>query len=240
MRNNIAYLAAAISLLISPSCGKKSSGNTSPCQIVSITDQNATRTIYDITYDSTGRISTEQFVSNGVTTNRVFTYRGSTVLKATSAGAFASLDSITLNRDGMIVSDYYSDNTDSTSSMVNTYSGLEVQSQVLTAGSGAPQTTSFIWNLGDMDYSSVGSGANSSGTYSYNDSTSKAGDYWQLIQLLNYGAIYLKTTHQLTGYQYGSTDIGFSYQYDNTGKITVLTAVENGNVESINYQYTCK
>jgi len=229
-------MISLLSLCVSPSCSKKSSSSTPVCQIVTITDQQGTTTTtYNLAYDNSGRISTEQFVSNGVTTNQVFTYIGNTEIMSSSNGTGDSQDSITLNSDGLIASDYYSNSSGGNSVTTYTYSGTELQKAVLTSGANPPQTTVYTWSNGDV----VSSSGTPSITYSYNTKASETGDYWYIIQLINYGSSFIKTAHQLAGYQYTSTVENINYTYDNTGKITTVTGTTGANVETINYQYTC-
>lgn len=237
MKNRIAYLMISLmGLFISPSCSKKSSSSTPSCQIVTVTDQlGTTTTTYNITYDNSNRISTEQYVSNGVTTNQVFTYIGNTEIMSTSNGTTDTQDSITLNSDGLIVSDYYSSSSGGSSVTTYTYSGTELQKAVLTSGTNPPQTTTYTWSNGDV----VSSTGSPNITYSYNTKATEIGDYWQVIQLINYGATFIKTAHQLAGYQYNSTVENINYTYDNTGKITAVTGTSGSDVENITYQYTC-
>ena len=143
MKNITAFLMVLLlALFISPSCSKKSSSSTPTCRIVTLTDQQGTATTtYNITYDNSGRISTEQYVSNGVTTNQVFTYIGNTEIMSTSSGTSDTQDSITLNSDGLIASDYYSNSSGGSSVTTYTYSGTELQKAVLTSGSDVENIT---------------------------------------------------------------------------------------------------
>jgi hypothetical protein len=76
-------------------------------------------------------------------------------------------------------------------------------------------------------------------TYAYNTKASEIGDYWQIIQLINYGASFIRTAHQLAGYSYTGTVENINYTYDNTGKISAVTGTNGGTVENIAYQYSC-
>jgi hypothetical protein len=200
-----------------------------------VTDQqSSSTTTYNITYNNAGQISTEQYAISGITYNRVFTYFGSIEMMATTNGTTTVTDSITLNSDGLILSDY---NTNQTNITVTTYtySGTEVQKAVVVVNGGAPTTTIYNFTNGDLT-STSGSPAI---TYSYNAKASETGDYWQIIQLINYGALFVKTAHQLAGFSYTGTVENINYTYDNTGKITTVTGTSGANVENISYQYSC-
>jgi hypothetical protein len=228
-------IVAILCLFVSPSCSKKSGSSAQTCQIITITDQQGTSTTtYNITYNNAGQISTEQYTLSGVPYTRVFTYIGNIEMLATSDGTTTVTDSITLNSDGLILSDY---NTDQGNIGVTsyTYSGTELQKAVSVVNGGAPATTTYTYANGDLTASS----GTPSITYSYNTKASEVGDYWQVIQLINYGASFIKTAHQLAGFQYTGTVENINYTYDNTGKITTVTGTTGANVETITYQYTC-
>jgi hypothetical protein len=228
---------ALLCLFLSPSCSKKSSSPAQTCQIITVTDQLGTSTTtYNITYNNAGQISTEQYNQNSTPYSRVFTYIGSTEIMTTSGGTSTVTDSITLNSNGMIESDYETDGTN-LSVTTYTYSGTEVQKSVNVTNGGAPTTSTFTWTNGDLTGGSLsGSGT---ATYTYNTMASEEGDYWYIAQLINYGGFFVKTAHQLAGFQVGTTIENVSYTYDNTGKITALTGTSGSTIETIGYQYSC-
>ncbi len=236
MKNKFPLIVVALTcLFLSPSCSKKSGSAAQTCQIITITDQNgASSTTYNITYNNAGQISTEQFSIGGTANSRVFTYIGNTEMITATGGAVPITDSITLNSDGLIQSDYNTNQSNITATTY-TYSGTEVQKAVQVVNGGAPTTTIYSFTNGDLTSSS----GSSSGTYTYNTKASEAGDYWQIIQLLNYGAFFVKNAHQLAGYQVGPTVENVNYTYDNTGKITAVTGTSGAAVENITYQYSC-
>lgn len=223
-------------LFVTPSCSKKSSP-AQTCQIITITDVNgSTTTTYNITYNNAGQISTEQYTEGATNYSRVFTYIGSTEIMTTTGGTSTITDSINLNSNGMIGSDYETDGTN-TNVTTYTYSGTELQKSVSVYDGGTPSTSTYTWTNGDLTAGSTG--GSSSGTYTYNSKASETGDYWSIVQLVNYGATYVRTAHQLAGYQVGTTVENINYAYDNSGKITTVTGTTGSNVETITYQYTC-
>ncbi|HET6253467.1 MAG TPA: hypothetical protein VFE32_05315 [Puia sp.] len=238
MKNSLPILTVAIlSLFLAPSCSKKSSNPAQTCRIVTISDQIGTSTtVYNISYNNSGKISTEQYSQNSTNYSRVFTYIGNTEIMTTSDGTTTITDSITLNGNGMIESDYATDGTN-TDVTTYTYSGTELQKSVEVLDGGTPTTSTYTWTNGDLTGASLS--GSQSGTYSYNSKASEAGDYWQIVQLVNYGAVFVRTTHQLSGYQAGTTVENVNYTYDNTGKITAVAATTGANVENISYQYNC-
>jgi hypothetical protein len=237
MKNIITLLiVTAGCIFLSLSCSKKSS-NKQTCQIVTVTDQvgSATATTYNLTYDNSGRISTEQYGSTGSSTTRVFTYIGSTEEVTTTDGSSSTTDSIVLNSDGLMEADYFTGGGVQ-SVTIYTYNGTECIKAVTTPNGGTPSTTTLTWTNGDLTSLSDGS---STQTYSYNTKPTAQGDYFQILQLVNYGAVFIRNTHQIIAFQSGSTIEDFNYTSDNTGKITSLTGTGGSNVETISYQYTC-
>jgi hypothetical protein len=232
---HIILIVLVLSQLIVPSCSKKSSPAPT-CQIITILDQNgATSTSYNITYNNQGQISTEQYSSGSTNTTKVFTYSGNTEMIATATGAATSTDSITLTSDGLMARDVF---TNSGGQTVTTYtfSGQEVQKSVTVANGGTPTTTVFNFTNGDL--TSFTDGTNTT-TVTYNSKPTAAGDYWQVIQLVNYGAPFVKTTHQLAGISTGTMVTNVNYTYDNSGKVTALAATSGASIENISYQYSC-
>jgi hypothetical protein len=229
-------IIAILSLFVTPSCSKKSSSTTPTCQIITVTDQLGTSTtIYNITYNNAGQISTEQYNQSGTAYSRVFTYIGSQEIMTTSGGASTITDSMTINSDGFIESDYQTDGSSQTVTNY-TYSGNELQKSVSVTNGGTPSTTTYSCTNGDLTSGNVNGEA---ATYTYNTTASEEGDYWYIAQLINYGGFIVKTAHQLTGFELGTTIENVSYTYDNTGKITALTGTSGSTVENITYQYSC-
>lgn len=228
-------IVTTLCLFLTPSCGKKN--NTRTCQIITVTDSYGTSTTtYNVTYNNSGQISTEQYSDGANNYSRVFTYIGSTEMMTTSGGPSTITDSISLNGNGMIGSDYETDGTN-TAVTTYTYSGTELQKSVTVYDGGAPSTSTYTWTNGDLASSTTGG---SSQTFTYNSKTSEEGDYWQIVQLIDYGASFVRTAHQLSGYQSGTTIENINYAYDNSGKITGVTGTTGTNVENIGYQYSCK
>lgn len=237
MKNIITLLiVTAGCIFLSISCSKKSS-NKQACQIVTVTDQvgSTPATTYNLTYDNSGRISTEQYGSSGSSISRVFTYIGSTEMITTTAGSNTTIDSIVVNGSGLMEADYTTSGGNQ-SVTTYTYNGTECIKAVTVENGGAPSTTTFTWTNGDLTSLSDGS---STQTYSYNTKPTAQGDYFQILQLVNYGAVFIRNTHQIIAFQSGSTIEDFNYTSDNTGKITELTGTGGSNVETISYQYTC-
>jgi hypothetical protein len=225
-------------LIFEPSCSKKNAAAPA-CKLITITDVNgSTTTTFNITYNNVGKISTLQSTSGSTTTSKVFTYSSDVIfITSTYSGSpNPTTDSIVVNNSGLIMSDQYRNGTDE-SLTTYTYSGNQLLKSILQNNSDPAVTTTYTFTNGDLTGSSDGT---NTATYSYN--TTKAsvpGDYFQLVQLIQYGASYVINSHQIIGYQIGSTIENITYTYDNTGKITGLTGTTGGSIETITYQYNC-
>ncbi|HEV2353706.1 MAG TPA: hypothetical protein VGR89_05650 [Puia sp.] len=237
MRINIVLLVLpAISMVVWPACKKKTSAGTSMCQIITVTDQEgASTTTIKLTYDGQGRVSTKQLIRGSDTILLVFTYSGNTEIVQTSGPGLAISDSMTLNSYGQAESDYESDGTN-TYVTINTYSGDELQTSIYNYGSG-PDTTTNSWTNGDLT-SSTTRGVTT--TYSYNSKASEEGDYFWLVQGINFGGDLIRTAHQLISSQNPSGVLTVNYTYDGTGKITEV-AYTSGSISGTDaYQYSCR
>lgn len=230
-------IVGSLCLFLSPSCSRKSSPAQN-CLIATVTDQNGTNaTTYNFTYNNAGQILTEKYSTGGFAYTREFTYSGNTEIMTTLGGPAPVIDSITLNSDGLIESDYYSEAYNRIVT-IYTYSGAEVQTMITSANDGlTPDTTTYVWTNGDLTSSTL----SGSGTtfYTYYTTTSEPGDYWSVIQLINNGGYFLKTVHQLASNQIGSTIGSINYNYDNTGKVTLVSVTTGGFVETYSYKYAC-
>jgi hypothetical protein len=225
-------------LIFEPSCSKKNDAAPA-CQLITIQDVNGSNnTTFNITYNNEGKISTLQSVSGSSTTSKVFTYSGDVIFITTtySGSSTPTTDSIVINNAGLIASDQNRSGTDTTLTTY-TYSGKQLLKSISQFDSDPAVTTTYTFTNGDLTGSTDGTTAS---TYSYNTSKASAqGDYFQLVQLITYGASFVINSHQLIGYQTGSTIENITYTYDNTGKITGLTGTMGNNIETITLQYNC-
>ena len=227
-----------ILLAFASSCSKKNAA-TPACKLITISDVlGSSTTTFNITYNNDGKISTLQSTSGSTTTSKVFTYSGNVIfITTTSSGSTGpTTDSIVLNSNGFIASDMnrYSTNQSLTT---YTYSGTQLLKSVYQNNSNPAVTTTYTFTNGDLTGSTDGTNTS---TYSYDmNKASAPGDYFQLVQLIQYGASFIKNSHQITAFQVGGSIENINYTYDNTGKITGLTGTGGSSVETITYQYNC-
>jgi hypothetical protein len=225
-------------LAFAPSCSKKNAAAPA-CKLITITDVIGSSTsTFNLTYNNDGKISTLQSTSGSSSTSKVFTYSGNVIFITTtnSGSTDVTTDSIVINSGGFILSDLnrYTTNQSLTT---YTYSGTQLLKSVFQYNSNPAVTTTYTFTNGDLTGSTDGT---TTSTYSYDAQKASApGDYFQLVQLIQYGASFIKNSHQITAFQSGGSIENINYTYDNTGKITGLTGTGGSSVETITYQFNC-
>lgn len=238
MKFNTTSLAVATAsiLLISPSC-KKSSSSPS-CKLITVTDQyNSNTSAINISYNNDGKISTIQQTGSNPST-KVFTYNGNMMMiTASNSGSVTATDSVVFNSDGLISYVMVKNASNIKTVYTYTYSGTQLQKSTYQYNGGTVTTTTYTYTNGNLTGSS--DGTNTAVYTYYTDKTFADGDYLKLVQLINYGGIYVKNAHLIKGFQQGSTVENFNYTFDNTGKITGVTATTGSNIENVTYQYNC-
>ncbi|HSZ31656.1 MAG TPA: DUF4595 domain-containing protein [Puia sp.] len=229
--------------VLTPSCSKKSSGGSaaSSCQIITILDSSSSgNTIFNLTYNNNGKVSTIQNTSVTNPTTEVFTYSGNDILITTTGtgNVFVSSDSIVTNSAGLITFSQLVDASSDTTVYTFTYDGNnDLLKQTSQTNSGTISTSTFTYTNGDLTSSSDGTNTT---TYSYtNSKPSENGDYIHIFQLFNYGGQAIKTAHLIQSLTAGSTVDNFNYTFDSSGKITSLTLTSGAVVETVSYQYQC-
>lgn len=241
-------LAAALFAGFS-SCKKNSSSSTTTtpvtpaktCKIITLQDVNGSNiTNYTLTYNNDGKIST--LVSKGAYASRkIFVYTGNYILVTSTdtTGTPTQQDSVLLNSAGLIASVHtHYPSSSSYNTITMTY---DATNQLATTTSvyngGTPSISTYSWTGGDMTQSSDGTNIT---TYDYyTDKNSEDGDLFNIEQLVQYGAFYIKPKHQAkaTG---GSSVLNISYTYDSDGKITGVSATSTSSNENISYTYQCQ
>ena len=190
-----------------------------------------------VQYNSAGQVSSLEIVSVLGTTQKTFTYGDSSIFVTTTVSGAVETDSVRVNADGFMISDFNRNGSDSS---VTTYTydatGSLSSSYSITNYSNPIQTQA---NYTNGDLTSMISGSDTT-IYAYNeDKLYMTGDYFQVIQLLNNPAPTIKNTHQLGSYAEGATSYNITYTYDNTGKISSMTLSKGTNAQTLGYQYSC-
>lgn len=188
---------------------------------------------YYVTYNDDGQIAAIQ--QGGGTTLKTFTYTGNLVVaKTIASGTLQSTDSILLNSNGLMISRV---STDGTNRDVQTFSysaNGQIQSITSQHNGNTPAILAYQITNGDATTSSDGS------SYSYyTDKPYADGDYFQVSQLLNYGAYFMKNAHLIKSFQNGATTTNFTYTFDASGKIISLISMSAYLTQIIDYGYSC-
>ncbi|MEO7046935.1 MAG: hypothetical protein ABI091_16655 [Ferruginibacter sp.] len=230
---SVAFSSLVALILLGSSCSKKNDSKP-VCKIVTITDVSpSSTTTYNLSYNNDGKLSTLQSTSGSTTTSKVFTYNNDVILITTTSGSDTQTDSVVVNGDGLIQSNLHRDGSNKTVTTY-TYSGTQLQKYVSQYNDEAPTTTTTTFANGDLTAISDGE------TFSYNtDKAASVGDYLSLAQLIQYGATFIKTTHQIKSFAFGSSIENFNYTYDSHGNISGITATGGSDIETITYQYNC-
>lgn len=235
----IAYLAIAsgLFLLLSPSCGKKSSPAPN-CKLITITDVlSGTNVTANITYNNDGNISTIQETGTSPVT-KVFTYIGSLIMIATTSSSGNVTDSVVLNSNGLMTYWQSRDASNNTLAYTYTYANNgELLKSTQQSNAGPVTTTTYTYTNGDVTGSS--DGTNTAIYTYYTDKAFADGDYLKTVQIFNYGALYIKNAHLIKGFQQGTTVENFNYSFDASGKVTAVTATNGASIENVTDQYNC-
>ncbi|MBN9381941.1 MAG: hypothetical protein J0H74_14330 [Chitinophagaceae bacterium] len=232
----IAWVLLTCCITMTAACSKKGSSNSqNHCKISSIADSalGQSSAAYYITYNDNGQVAAIQ--QGGGKMLKTFTYTNNlVVVKTTASGALQSTDSILLNSNGFMTSRV---STDGTNRDVQTFSysaNGQIQSITSQRNGNTPAITVYQFTNGDAAGSSDGS------SYSYyTDKPYAAGDYFQVSQILNYGAYYIKNAHLLKTFQSGATNVNFTYTFDTGGKIVSLVSISAYLTQIIDYGYNC-
>jgi hypothetical protein len=238
MKPSLLYSLLLLPLLMQVFACKKSSSSHSTasnsCKLTGINEVGGTNLeTASITYNSDGKISTIVQSSSTSTLTMTYAYSGNVIIMTSSGYTNGDVvtDSVVVNGDGLMVSDLERNIFDTTLTTY-TYSGTEIASSIFQEAGQAPSATTYTFANGDL------TGSGSTDTITYNDKASAPGDYFQVEQLLEFAAPFIKTAHQCTSYTSNGVTTNFTYAYDSTGKITqlVIAGSQNG---TLNYSYDC-
>ena len=162
------------------------------------------------------------------------------MIKSTySNGSSTTIDSIVLNSNGMMAL-WSSRNIQSSYVNVTVYtyaSNEQLQKTTSQYSGGTITTTNYSFTNGDL--TGVVSGTDTANYSYYLDKPISDGDYFNLSQLLNYGASYIKNAHLLKEVKEGLTDNNINYSFDADGKISGFSVTGGSVIENITYLYNC-
>jgi hypothetical protein len=217
------------------SCSDDDPVQKAACRIVTVQYSGTT---HNITYNSEGKVSTTSYGD----IHRNFQYTNHTVvMNQTENGNFSEKITYTLNNDGLVANKKVEKNPSGTiwENTAFEYDGIKLHEAVTTySGSSATDVETLTWSNGNP-IKSVNNGNTATLEY-YTDKPAKDGDYFHVLQLINFGTFYLKTKNPVKSSQGSNFLTTCEYTYDTDGKISAMT-VNNGSPQPtiVTYQYQC-
>lgn len=205
-------------------------------KIISVSTNTASNSTFNISYNNDGNISVIHQTGTGDPITKVFTYNGNTILITHSTGNKVSkVDSLQLNNNGLL--DFAQSKDEGSGTKTTNKFTYNAAGELLTSstksGNNPVTTTSYTFTNGDMTLQGTTA-------YSYfGDQSFRDGDYLQIVQLVNTGALFVRNKHLVKAVQTGTTLQNFNYEFDADGKIKKLIATSGATIESLTYQYDC-
>ena len=195
---------------------------------------------YTYTFNNDGRISGSVYKDANATYNYSvsFSYNGNMIYRAVAAGANSSVDTITLNANGMISKDK---EVVGASTWISNW--VYDANQQLTnfnqqQDAYPPYTATYEFANGDNTLNTTAGFA--SDTLAY-DLTKPAvhGNQDEVNQLLSLGAMYIKNKHLIVSSHHGST-ILYSYEFNSDGNISAVKITAGSGYTITHFTYNCK
>jgi hypothetical protein len=231
------FVALSLLVTLTPSCGKKGSSSSSACQLLTVTDSSSSNTVYNITYNNSGQISS--LVATGLNAFQAeYAYAGNVAIASVSnsGGPVSRIDTTTLNSDGYIQSvvSYYPSTQDIATTTYTYGANDQVLKSIYQDGSSPAVTTTYTFTNGNLTSLTNGT-ITMSYTY-YTNMPYQEGDVLQVSQLVGGGFPYIKNVNLCQGYTNSSGTVNFTYSFDSNGKINRAASTVQ---ESLLYQYSC-
>ncbi len=188
-------------------------------------------------YDAAGKLT--RFIFQGGYADTVyFSYNGNTIYRSVAAGVNSSVDTITVNNAGFITHD--KEVVGSSIYMTNWYydANMQLTSFTQQQDNYTPIGATYVFTNGDNTLSMSGA---SQDTMVYDTSKLAVhGNFDELYQLLDLGAMYIKNKHLLIMDRHGPLSL-YSYTFNTEGNIaSITTTFNNKNAGTIYYTYQCK
>lgn len=235
------FLIATISSVFIISC-KKDSDTKPTCRIITMTETTSSgSTIYNITYNNDGKISTLNRSGSSVT-NKVFNYSGNTIIITSTdgSGTFSGRDSITIDGRGkpLNIRQFSDQAGTSWSNFSFEYNGDDLLKFHQTSNSSStPITNVATYSNGNM--TSLQSTSSVATLEYFTDKNVQPGDYLEISSLVQYGVTIYPHKKLLKTISSGSSITNFNYEMNPDGMISKVTATSASSVSTLTYQYQC-
>ena len=195
---------------------------------------------YTYTYNTDGRLSGSVFKNANSSSNYSvsFSYSGNMIYRAVEAGANSSVDTITLNANGMV--EKYKTVVGSFNYITNFTYDANQQLTTFTQQQDAYPPISSHYSFTNGDNTLATADNFPSDTLDYDlTKTAVHGNQDEVNQLLVLGAMYIKNKHLLVSSRHGATAL-YSYEFNGDGNISaVKLTVSNGYIIT-HFTYNCK
>jgi YD repeat-containing protein len=195
---------------------------------------------YTYTYNNDGRISGSVYkdANSGTNYSVSFSYSGNMIYRAVQAGANSSVDTITLNANGMI--EKYKTVIGALNYLTTLTYDANQQLTTFTQQQDAypPLTANYSFTNGDVTLVTENNFPSDTLVY---DLTKPAvhGNQDEVNQLLDLGAMYIKNKHLLVSSSHGATVL-YSYEYNGDGNISAVKIIVGNSYTIIHFTYNCK
>jgi hypothetical protein len=235
-------VAVAFFVIIAFISCKKNNDKKASCRIVTISQTSPNvNSIYNITYNNDGRISTSNESGNGGA-NKVFTYNGNTVIAIATRpdGSFSVRDSMTLDakRRPLNIRTFSNEaGTNWTNSRFE-YNGSDLQKIITTEESNNPAETS-VATYADGNMVSLATNSSTTTLEYFTDKKVQQGDYLEVASFIQYGVSVYPHKNLVKTIASAGTILNFNYEFNPDGTISRVTATTGGTVATLSYQYQC-
>lgn len=221
------------------SCKKHNDSTPSvQCRISNIKVNNSDSTVFHLEYDSAKRLKSITTTPSYIYGTKFFIYSGNLIYVSTDSGKgkMGEVDTISLTPSGKIatVIQFWSNSLPIIDSM--TYDNHDQLIKLIEINGPIRSEATYTWNNGDAISRDGQKYLNSQSFSYYTDKNAADGDFYNMQELLNWGAHALCSKHLMK--KDDGEDI--SYTFDTDGKIITAT-VNSGAPRDIvyTYSYTC-
>jgi hypothetical protein len=239
----IISFATLATQFFTPSCKKDDDGSGGgACKLTGLSYTSNTSTP-DITiaYNANGTFATVTSLYNSTTYVSSFIYSGNTITITTrdAGGILEGTDEVALNSNGNITSIVRKDHTNAVNYLASfLYDANGTLTSYTTQNIGSSTSTiNTEFNNGDLTRETDDTYVTD---YGYYTNPIQDGDYYRIVQMITYGAVYIRNAHLIKSIQQGANRTDYTYSFDSDGKITSVVQNYNNRIDTTYYSYTCQ